>query len=139
MIEDAGIVGEDDDVGPLGQEPRNLRGRGSGIENDRIARLDHRGGEPSDPFLLRRMQAALGIDRRLVRDSNHPRRDGSAIAAHQHSALLEEREVLPDGLGRDAELLGEREHLGAAFGIQHPDDFLTSPAGVPHCSSLTQI
>ena len=139
MIEDAGIVGEDDDVVRSGRnraicavvvpESRMIASPGWIIE------------AASRPILsfsdvCRPRLASTGGS---SANSNHPRRDGSAIAAHQHSALLEEREVLPDGLGRDAELLGEREHLGAAFGIQHPDDFLTSPAGVPHCSSLTQI
>ena len=88
------------------------------------------------PWLSRAAERGTRV---LVGDPDHAGGNRAAIAAHGHASLLEEGEVLADGLGGHAELLGKRQHLRAAFRVQLSDDLLPAPARVPHHSSAASI
>ena len=121
-------VRQDDELAVRRQRIGQPRGRRAGVEQDRalVGQLGER--QPGDPLLLGGEDAVARRQGGL--EAEPLDRDRAAVDAAQEGVTLEGREVAPDRLGRDAELLGQRRHLDPAAGPRALDDPALALLGV---------
>ncbi len=112
-------VGDDRDVGAVGQQLGQLQAGGAGIEVDLGVGLHHLGGALGDALLLGGVGGGLGFEAGL--DGAGVEGDGATVHAPQLAFLLQLVEVTADGGGRDAEFGLE---VLDAHGVARLDDLL---------------
>src|SRR5262245_34236919 len=115
------------------QGHRHLLGGGTDVDQDRRVVGDQRCSPHADPALLFGGETAP----RLVADVGNPGgEDSAAMIALQHPTLAQIVEVLANGLGGDAEAVGQGRDAAAALRLGNRDDVRL--AGGEHVHSWPQ-